>query len=199
MVARRLSPNQPDSFAFTSENEAWAREQITKYPAGRQASAVISLLWRAQEQEGWLSKPAIDAIAGMLDMPEIRVLEVATFYTMFNLSPVGQHLVQLCGTTPCWLRGADDLKAVCRDKIGAPGKVTADGKFSWMEVECLGACCNAPMVQIGKDYYEDLTAESFTKLLDDLKAGKDVKPGPQSGRISSEPATGLTTLKEVAE
>jgi len=199
MVARRLSPNQPDSFAFTSENEAWAREQITKYPAGRQASAVISLLWRAQEQEGWLSKPAIDAIAGMLDMPEIRVLEVATFYTMFNLSPVGQHLVQLCGTTPCWLRGADDLKAVCRDKIGAPGKVTADGKFSWMEVECLGACCNAPMVQIGKEYYEDLTAESFTKLLDDLKAGKDVKPGPQSGRISSEPATGLTTLKEVAE
>jgi NADH-quinone oxidoreductase subunit E len=199
MVARRLSPNQPDSFAFTSENEAWAREQITKYPAGRQASAVISLLWRAQEQEGWLSKPAIDAVAGMLDMPEIRVLEVATFYTMFNLSPVGQHLVQLCGTTPCWLRGADDLKAVCRDKIGAPGKVTADGKFSWMEVECLGACCNAPMVQIGKDYYEDLTAESFAKLIDDLKAGKDVKPGPQSGRVSSEPATGLTTLKEVAE
>jgi len=199
MVARRLSPNQPDSFAFNAENEAWARGEIAKYPAGRQASAVISLLWRAQEQEGWLSKPAIDGIAAMLDMPEIRVLEVATFYTMFNLSPVGQHLVQLCGTTPCWLRGADDLKKVCRDKIGTPGKVTADGKFSWMEVECLGACCNAPMVQIGKDYYEDLTAESFTKLLDDLKAGKDVRPGSQAGRVSSEPTGGLTSLKEVAE
>ena len=199
MAARKLSTNQPASFAFTSENEAWAQNEIAKYPAGRQASAVIALLWRAQEQEGWLSKPAIDYVAAMLEMPEIRVLEVATFYTMFNLSPVGQHFVQLCGTTPCMLRGAEDLKKVCRDKIGAPGKVTADGKFSWMEVECLGACCNAPMVQIGKDYYEDLTPENFTKLLDDLAAGRDVKPGSQTGRVSSEPEGGLTTLKEVTE
>lgn len=199
MAARKLSTNQPASFAFTSENEAWAQKEIAKYPAGRQASAVIALLWRAQEQEGWLSKPAIDAIAAMLDMPEIRVLEVATFYTMFNLSPVGQHFVQLCGTTPCMLRGSDELKKICHEKIGAPGKVTADGKFSWMEVECLGACCNAPMVQIGKDYYEDLTPDSFTKLLDDLAAGRDVKPGSQTGRVSSEPEGGLTTLKEVTE
>jgi len=199
MAARKLSTNQPANFAFTSENEAWAQKEIAKYPAGRQASAVIALLWRAQEQEGWLSKPAIDAIAAMLDMPEIRVLEVATFYTMFNLSPVGQHFVQLCGTTPCMLRGSDELKKICRDKIGAPGKITADGKFSWMEVECLGACCNAPMVQIGKDYYEDLTPDSFTKLLDDLAAGRDVKPRSQSGRVTSEPEGGLTTLKEVTE
>ncbi len=199
MAARRLSKNQPASFAFTAENEAWATTQIAKYPAGRQASAVISLLWRAQEQEGWLSKPAIDAIAAMLDMPEIRVLEVATFYTMFNLEPVGEFFIQLCGTTPCWLRGADDLKAVCRDKIGDQSTVTKDGKFSWLEVECLGSCANAPMVQIGKDYYEDLTTESFTKLLDDLAAGKDVKPGPQSDRVSSEPAGGLTSLTEGAE
>jgi len=199
MVARRLSSNQPISFAFSAENEAWAKKEMAKYPAGREPSAVIALLWRAQEQEGWLSKPAIDAVAAMLGMPEIRVLEVATFYTMFNLAPVGQHLVQLCGTTPCMLRGAEDLKKVCRDKIGAPGHITADGKFSWVEVECLGACCNAPMVQINKDYYEDLTVESFSKLLDDLAAGRDVKPGSQTGRVSSEPEGGLTTLKEVAE
>ncbi len=199
MAARRLSEKQPDAFAFSTENLEWARGQIAKYPAGRQASAVISLLWRAQEQTGWLSKPAIDVVAAMLEMPEIRVLEVATFYTMFNLSPVGEIFVQLCGTTPCWLRGADELKDVCYEKIGKPGVVSADGKFSWMEVECLGACCNAPMVQIGKDYYEDLTASSFEKILDDLAAGKEVKPGPQSDRTSSEPAGGLTSLTEGAE
>jgi len=197
MAARRLSKNQPDSFAFNAENLEWANATIAKYPEGRQASAVISLLWRAQEQEGWLSKPAIDAIAAQLDMPEIRVLEVATFYTMFNLEPVGEVFVQLCGTTPCWLRGADDLKAVCAKKIGPQSTVSADGKFSWLEVECLGSCANAPMVQIGKDYYEDLTAESFEKLLDDLAAGKDVKPGPQSDRVSSEPYGGLTSLTEL--
>ena len=199
MAARRLHPDQPDSFAFTAENEEWAKTQIAKFPEGRQASAVISLLWRAQEQEGWLSKPAIDRVAEMLDMPEIRVLEVATFYTMFNLSPVGEFFVQLCGTTPCWLRGADDLKAVCREKIGDQSTVTSDGKFSWLEVECLGSCANAPMVQINQDYYEDLTPENFTKLLDDLAAGREVKIGPQSDRVSSEPAGGLTSLTEVAE
>ncbi len=199
MAARRLSKTQPISFAFTPENLAWTQSEMAKYPEGRQASAVISLLWRAQEQEGWLSKPAIDEVAKLLDMPEIRVLEVATFYSMFNLAPVGEHFVQLCGTTPCWLRGADELKTVCRDKIGAPGEVSSDGKFSWSEVECLGACCNAPMVQIGNDYYEDLTAESFAKLLDDLKAGKPVKAGSQSGRTTSEPTGELTTLTEGAE
>ncbi len=199
MAARRLSKTQPQSFAFTPENLTWAEAQMAKYPEGRQASAVISLLWRAQEQEGWLSKPAIDEVARLLDMPEIRVLEVATFYSMFNLQPVGEHFVQLCGTTPCWLRGADDLKAVCRDKIGAPGEVSADGKLSWAEVECLGACCNAPMVQIGNDYYEDLDKDNFAKLLDDLRAGRDVKPGSQTGRTSSEPAGGLTSLTEGAE
>lgn len=199
MAARRLAKEQPASFAFSAENLEWANATIAKYPEGRAASAVISLLWRAQEQEGWLSKPAIDAIAAQLDMPEIRVLEVATFYSMFNLEPVGEVFVQLCGTTPCWLRGADDLKAVCAKKIGPQSTVTSDGKFSWLEVECLGSCANAPMVQIGKDYYEDLTAASFEKLLDDLAAGRDVTPGPQSDRKSSEPATGLTSLLEGAE
>ncbi|MEC9368117.1 MAG: NADH-quinone oxidoreductase subunit NuoE [Pseudomonadota bacterium] len=195
MSVRRLDPVQPESFAFTSENMKWAQATIAKYPKNKQASAVIPLLWRAQEQEGgWVTEPAIRVIAGMLGMAQIRVLEVATFYTMFNLSPVGKHYVQLCGTTPCWLRGADDLKAVCRKVIGDPGHVTKDGLFSWIEVECLGACVNAPMVQINNDYYEDLTAESFEKLLKDLKAGKDVTPGPQNGRQYSAPLGGPTTL-----
>ena len=156
---------------------------------------MIALLWRAQNQNAyWLSKPAIEKVAEMLDMPKIRVLEVATFYTMFNLEPVGRHYVQLCGTTPCMLRGAEDIKAVLRQRIGEPDHVTADGLFSWSEVECLGACCNAPMVQINDDYYEDLTAESFEKLLDDLVAGRPVKKGSQIDRVSSEPVGGLTSL-----
>lgn len=200
MSVRRLDPNQPASFAFTAENIEWAKQQIAKYPEGKQASAIIPLMWRAQEQhDGWLPEPAIRVIAEMLGMDYIRALEVATFYTMFNLSPVGTHYVQLCGTTPCWLRGADDLKEVCRKHIGPEGQVSADGKFSWLEVECLGACVNAPMVQINADFFEDLDAASFERVLNDLRAGKDVKPGPQNERHASEPAGGLTSLTTVGQ
>ena len=198
MSVRRLDPNQPESFAFTPENLETAKKTIAKYPEGRQASAIISLLWLAQKQHDyWLPEPAIRCVAEMLDMPYIRALEVATFYTMFNLSPVGKHFIQLCGTTPCWLRGADDLKEVCRKRIGEQQQVSADGNFSWLEVECLGACANAPMVQINDDYYEDLTAENFEKLLDDLAAGREVKVGSQTGRKPSAPAGGLTSLTDV--
>ena len=195
MSVRRLAEIQPESFAFTSENEEWARNEITKYPPGRQASAVIALLWRAQAQNGyWLPRPAIEKVAQMLALPVMRVLEVATFYTMFNLSPVGRFHVQLCGTTPCMLCGAEAIKEVCRSVIGSERHVTADGTFSWIEVECLGACCNAPMVQINEDYYEDLTPENFAKLLGDLAAGRPVKIGSQTGRVGSEPTGGLTSL-----
>ncbi len=194
MSVRRLDPNQPASFVFTPENAEWAKGQIAKYPEGRQASAIIPLFWQAQKQEGWLSEPAIRYVADMLLMDYIRGLEVATFYTMFKLSPVGEHYVQLCGTTPCWLRGADDLKEACRKHIGPEGQVTPDGKLSWLEVECLGACANAPMVQINEDYYEDLDAASFGQLLEDLRVGKPVKTGSQIGRNGSEPIGGLTSL-----
>lgn len=200
MSVRRLDPNQPESFAFTAENLEWAKKQIAKYPEGKQASAIIPLFWRAQEQhDGWLPEPAIRYVAEMLGMDYIRALEVATFYTMFNLSPVGEHFVQLCGTTPCWLRGADELKEVCRKHIGPEKTVSADGKFSWMEVECLGACVNAPMVQINSDFFEDLDAASLERVLNDLRAGKDVKPGPQNERHASEPIGGLTSLTTVGQ
>ena len=197
-MLRRLHPEQPESFAFTPANQAWAEAQITKYPEGRQASAIIPLLWRAQEQEGWLSRAAIEHVAGMLGMAYIRALEVATFYFMFQLQPVGSVAhIQICGTTSCMICGAEDLVAVCKEKIAKrPHQLSADGKFSWEEVECLGACANAPMAQIGKDYYEDLTAESFARLLDDFAAGKVPTPGPQNGRFASEPLGGLTTLKD---
>ncbi|MGK7653375.1 NADH-quinone oxidoreductase subunit E [Roseovarius sp. B08] len=197
-MLRRLHREQPESFAFTPDNQAWAEAQISKYPQGRQASAIIPLLWRAQEQEGWLSRPAIEHIAEMLEMAHIRALEVASFYFMFQLSPVGSvaHF-QICGTTSCMICGAEDLMAVCREKIAdTPHTVSADGKFSWEEVECLGACANAPMAQIGKDYYEDLTAERFAEMIDEFAAGKVPVPGPQNGRYASEPLAGLTTLKE---
>ena len=197
MSVRRLAAVQPASFAFSAENEAWARAQIAKYPAGRQASAVIALLWRAQAQNAyWLPKPAIELVGQMLGLPTIRVLEIATFYSMFNLEPVGQHFIQVCGTTPCMLSGAEAIKAVCRARIGEQRQVSGDGKFSWAEVECLGACCNAPMVQINDDYYEDLNPENFAKLLEDLAAGRAVKKGSQTGRSTSEPAGGDTTLNE---
>jgi len=198
MSVRRLAPAevQPKSFAFSADNENWADREIAKYPPGRQASAVIPLLWKAQEQEGWVSQAAIESIATKLGMAKMRVLEVATFYTMFNLEPVGKYFIQLCGTTPCRLRGAEDIIKVCRERIGDQHHVTADGLFSWLEVECLGACCNAPMVQINNDYFEDLTRENFTALLDDLAAGKPVKVGPQNGRRSSEPEGDVKTLQE---
>ncbi len=196
MSVRRLHTEQPDDFAFTAENEKWADQQIAKYPEGRQASAIVPLLWQAQKQAGgWLPEPAIRHVADKLGMAYMRALEVATFYTMFNLAPVGRHFVQLCGTTPCWLRGADDLKAVCRKLIGEQGEITADGALSWLEVECLGACVNAPMVQINDDFYEDLTAESFEALLTKLQAGEDVTPGPQNSRHASEPEGGANVLK----
>jgi NADH-quinone oxidoreductase subunit E len=201
MAVRRLADKhlQPKEFAFTAENLAWARTQIAKYPDGRQASAVIPILWRAQEQAGgWVPEAAVRAVADLLDMPHIRVLEIATFYTMFNLAPVGRWHVQLCGTTPCMLRGAEDLKAVCRERIGEQFDVTADGKFSWVEVECLAACVNAPMVQINYDFYEDLTVDSFSHILDELAAGRVPPPGPQIERQLSAPPGGVTTLTDAA-
>lgn len=198
MAVRRLAPPelQPKSFAFTAENRAWAEQDVAKYPPGRQASAIIALLWRAQAQcGGWLPEAAIRAVADQLGLAHIRALEVATFYTMFNLAPVGRTYVQLCGTTPCVLRGAEDLKAVCRRRIGNEQHVSSDGQFSWIEVECLGACVNAPVVQIGADYYEDLTAESFEKVLDEFAAGRTPKAGPQIERQLSAPIGGPTTLK----
>ena len=197
MSVRRLAAEQPADFAFTQDNLQWAEQQIAKYPEGRQMSAVIPLLWKAQEQHhGWLPEPAIRRIAEMLGMPVIRVMEVATFYTMFNLSPVGEHFVQLCGTTPCMLRGANELKDVCRKVIGDERQVSADGKLSWLEVECLGACSNAPMVQINFDYYEDLDPEKFEAMLEDLRAGRAVKPGSQTGRSCSAPEGGDTSLSD---
>jgi NADH-quinone oxidoreductase subunit E len=202
MSLRRLAPPeiQPASFAFSAENAEWAKMTIAKYPQGRQASAVISLLWRGQEQEGWVSHPMIESIARMLNMPFIRVLEVATFYTMFNLQPVGTYLVQVCTTSPCWLQGSDDVVAACKKHIHPQEKtVSEDGKLSWMEVECLGACVNAPMLQIGSDFYEDLDGPTTERMIADLRAGKALKPGPQNyGRVSSEPAGGARTLTDPA-
>jgi len=199
MAVRKLAPEemQPESFVFSPETEAFAQQQIAKYPPGRQASAVIALLGKAQDQAGgWLPRKAIEAVAARLDMPVIRVMEVATFYTMFNLEPVGKYFIQFCGTTPCVLRGAGDIKKVLEKRVGEQNHVSADGKFSWLEVECLGACCNAPMVQINDDYYEDLTAENFEKLLDDLAAGRPVRKGSQIGRNRSEPLEAVKTLQD---
>ena len=199
MSVRRLYAIQPESFAFNAENMAWARQTIAKYPAGKQASAVIPLLWRAQEQnDNWVSKPVIEYIADMLDMSYIRVLEVATFYTMFQLAPVGKVAhIQVCGTTPCMLRGAEDLKKVCQNQIHHdPHHLSADGNFSWEEVECLGACVNAPMVQIFRDTYEDLTPATLGKLIDDLAARRKVKVGPQIDRHNASPVGGPTTLTD---
>jgi NADH-quinone oxidoreductase subunit E len=202
MSVRRLAPpeQQPKEFAFTPENLEWAKKQIAKYPPGRQQSAVIPILWKAQEQhDGWLPQKAIEAVANLLGMAYIRVLEVATFYTMFLLQPVGRKAhVQVCGTTPCLLRGADKLIKVCHERINhEPFHVSADGNFSWEEVECLGACVNAPMVLIWNDTYEDLTPESFSKVLDGFASGNPPKPGPQIDRQFSAPVGGPTTLKTV--
>lgn len=197
-MLRRLHKDQPASFAFTPANLAWAKGQISKYPEGRQASAIIPLLWRAQEQEGWLSRPAIEHVADMLGMAYIRALEVATFYFMFQLQPVGSVAhVQICGTTSCMICGAEDLVAVAKELIAkTPHTLSADGKFSWEEVECMGACANAPMAQIGKDYYEDLTPEKLRDLIGRFSTGEVPVPGPQNGRYAAEPSGGLTSLKD---
>ncbi len=197
-MLRRLHEEQPISFSFTRENKVWAETQIKKYPASREASAIIPLLWRAQEQEGWLTRPAIEYVADLLGMTYMRALEVATFYFMFHLKPVGNIAhIQVCGTLSCMLCGAEDLISVCKDKIAPnPNQLSEDGKFSWEEVECLGACSNAPMAQIGKDYFEDLTQESMGQIIDILSAGEIPTPGPQNGRFASEPKDGLTSLME---
>ena len=196
-MLRRLNPVQPSSFSFSKANKEWAKEIVKSYPTGRQASAVIPLLWRAQEQEGWVSKPAIDYIADMLIMDPMRVLEVASFYFMFHLSPVGEVAhIQVCGTTSCMLCGAEDLVQVCKEEIATePHTLSSDGKFSWEEVECLGACSNAPVAQIGKDYFEDLTKKKFKNFFKLLRRGSIPVPGSQTGRFSSEPEKGFSSLK----
>ena len=188
MMLRRIDKDQPETFVFTKSNLSWAKKQISKYPKERQQSAVIPLLYRAQEQEGWISKPAIEFIAKMLKMAPIRVYEVASFYFMFHLSPVGKKAhIQVCGTTPCMLRGSEKLIEICKQKISKNQKEPCSkGKLSWEEVECIGACSNSPVVQIGSDYYEDLSEESFLNLLDNLIEG-DPEPGSQKKRFSSEP------------
>ena len=197
MSVRRLAKEQPASFAFSKATKAKADWWISKYPENRRASAVIPILWLVQKQEGWVSEPAIRAIGELMGMPYIRVLEVATFYTMFQLEPVGTAaLIQVCGTTPCMLRGAGDLMKVCEKKIGPKDTLSKDGKFTWQEVECLGACANAPMAQINDYYFEDLTPETIGKIIDDFAAGKSPKPGSYVGRNSSEPEGGALTLTD---
>ena len=187
------------AFVFNAENRALADKIIAKYPAGRQQSAVMPLLDLAQRQnDGWLSREALAHVAEVLGMALIRVYEVATFYTMYNLTPVGRHVVQVCTTTPCWLRGSDDVVAACTKALGVElGGTTPDGQFTLREVECLGACVNAPMAQIGDDYFEDLDANSMTALIETLKRGETPKPGPQTDRQTSAPLGGATTLKDL--
>ncbi|CAN7458089.1 hypothetical protein ASC89_07740 [Devosia sp. Root413D1] len=202
MSVRRLADEavQPTTFAFTKENQAWAEKKMAEYPPGRQQSAVIPVLFRAQEQQGWVSRAAIEAVGKLLEMPYIRVLEVATFYTQFLLQPVGTRAhIQVCGTTPCMLRGAEDIRHICERRINHnPFETNAEGTLSWEEVECLGACVNAPLVMVGSDTYEDLTVESFEAILDKFAAGKgsDVKPGPQVARQFAAAEGGQTTLLE---
>jgi len=191
---------QPADFAFTAENLAQAKTIIARYPPRRQASAVMPLLDLAQRQhDNWLPQAAMDHVAELLEMPRIRVYEVASFYTMYNLAPVGRHLVQICTTTPCWLRGSDAIVDACKHKLGIGfNETTADGMFTLLEVECLGACVNAPMMQVNDDYYEDLSEESVERILDALARGETPPAGSQSGRHSSEPAGGRTTLTAAA-
>ena len=197
MSVRRLAKEQPASFAFSKATMSKAEWWIAKYPAERKQSAVIPILWLVQKQEGWVSEPAIRAIADLLSMPYIRVLEVATFYTMFMLEPVGSAaLVQVCGTTPCMIRGAGELMKVCKDKIGPKQTLSADGRFYWEEVECLGACVNAPMAMINDYYFEDLTPQNLKQILDDFAAGKSPEPGPRVDRINSAPEGGPLTLTD---
>lgn len=189
---------QPATFAFTDEYMAKAQAIIAKYPQGRQRSATMPLLDLAQRQEGWVSKAAMDTIAEMLSLPPIRVYEVATFYTMYKLAPVGKHHIEVCTNVACMLRGSDAIVSACSEHLGiGVGETTPDGQFSLAEAECLGACVNAPMIQIGDHYYEDLDKDSMKAIIDALKRGEAPKPGPQNGRHASEPAGGPTTLTAV--
>ncbi len=191
MSTRRPAPDnlQPEKFAFTKENAKAINNILLKYPEGRKASALLALLDLAQRQhDNWLPKAAMSEVAKILSLPMIKVLEVATFYTMYNLYPVGKNLLQICTTTPCWLRGSEDIVSICKDKLGINfGATTKDNRFTLLEVECLGACSNAPMAQINDDFYEDLTKESMKKIIEDLKNGKQPKIGPQSDRKGAEP------------
>ncbi len=196
MSVRRLAHEQPASFAFAPATMEQVRWWIAKYPSDRKQSAVIPILWLVQKQEGWVSEPAIRVVAELLVMPTIRVLEVATFYTMFHLHPVGKHHIQVCGTTPCMLRGAEELKAVCKRRIGEAHQPSADGKFSWEEMECLGACVNAPVVAIDDYYHEDLTPDALEALMDRLARGEAITPGSASGRTTSAPEGGPKVLTD---
>ncbi|MEI6558448.1 MAG: NADH-quinone oxidoreductase subunit NuoE [Rhodospirillaceae bacterium] len=191
-----VASHEPDSFAFTPETLAKAEKIIARYPAERKASAVIPLLHLAQLQnDNWLPRVAMDVVADMLGMARIRVYEVATFYTMYNHKPVGKHLIEVCTTTPCWLRGSDEVLGACKRRLGIdPGETTADGQFTLVEVECAGACVNAPAVAIGEDYYEDLDGPAIVAIIDQLERGETPTPGSQIGRHGSCPATGPTTL-----
>ena len=187
MTVKRLDVNQPESFSFSKEDIALINNTIQNYPESRKQSAVVPSLYIAQKRAGgWLPEQAILKVAEMLDMPKMRVLEIASFYSMFNLKPTGDHFIQVCGTTPCWLRGSDKIKKACQDLVGNEGEVSKDN-ISWLEVECLGACVNAPAVQINEDYYEDLNYENMSLLINNIKKKKDIKVGSQKGRVSSEP------------
>lgn len=187
MTVKRLDINQPKSFSFNEEDLNLINETIQNYPESRKQSAVVPSLYIAQKRAGgWLPEQAILKVAEMLDMPKMRVLEIASFYSMFNLKPTGENFIQVCGTTPCWLRGSDQIKKACQDLVGKEGEVSKDN-ISWLEVECLGACVNAPAVQINEDYYEDLNYENMTELINNIKANKNIKVGSQVGRVSSEP------------
>jgi NADH-quinone oxidoreductase subunit E len=198
MSVRRLAEDQPDSFAFSKETMAQVKWWLAKYPSDRQASAVIPIMWLVQKQEGWVSEPAIRAIAELLDMAQIRVLEVATFYTMFHLAPVGKHHLQVCGTTPCMLRGSEQLKDVCKRRIGGQHTPSKDGLFSWEEVECVGGCVNAPVVAIDDYYHEDLTSQALEALLDKLARGEKIEPGSAANRQTSAPEGGPETLTDAS-
>ncbi|MEC7094937.1 MAG: NADH-quinone oxidoreductase subunit NuoE [Pseudomonadota bacterium] len=198
-IDARIADNQPDSFAFTKENEAEIKRIVAKYPKGRQASAVMPLLDLAQRQhDNWIPMKAIELIARKLDMAEIRVLEVATFYTMFNLKPVGRYFLQACTTTPCWLRGSDNMMRCIKDRYGiSSGETSECGRFTRLEVECLGACVNAPILQVNDDFYEDLDYASTGALLDSLEADAPLAVGSVTGRSGSEADGGATTLREL--
>jgi len=197
MSVRRLAKDQPASFEFSADTMKTAQWWMAKYPADRKQSAVIPILWLVQKQEGWVSEPAIRAISALLEMPRIRVFEVATFYTMFQLEPVGKAaLIQVCGTTPCMLRGSEALMDVLKAEIGPKDHLSADGLFTWQEVECLGACCNAPMAQINDYFYEDLTPESLAGIIKAFRAGEAPKAGSYVGRGASEPHNAIKTLTD---
>ena len=201
LLEAQMAAYQPKSFAFTSENEKKAKAIIAKYPKGKQQSALMPLLTIAQEQsQNWLPVVAMDYVADYLQIPRMRAYEVATFYTMYNLEPVGEYFIEVCTTTPCWLRGSDEIVRTCKEELGIGiGETTPDGKFTLVEVECLCACANAPVIQVGQHYYEDLEPETTRSLLQNLRNGNDVKPGPQGGRRAAEPAEGLTSLTQQVE